>query len=494
MNPEIDAELRDLRSTLQKIDDGLATMLQNPVLKAWNNINVDEAAEHIFYFGVRITPAIHRQAGGKNLQGLAEAQTYFRLHPTRKAKDDIYLAITDVRREINTVADALAMGGNLEAVVPAVRQATAGLQARHDHLSQAAKLLQLVYLNLKRFSLLDMVGFIRLQNKSTNPLEQRFLDNGSRLFALLEDKNNDSGAAGGKQLLPIGPCRTKSEDLQNHLHHYPTTLAELADHTSGLVPAVVADRFIAPVIKALRKVNGLLDTREGALEKLVTPVKEEFDKLPRAGSPADFADYIKEIDKTKKRVAIALSDLGRHEDFIDVLEAGNTIITKATAFSAWLRNLPDEIETEFRRSGSPLNLQAFAEDARRKYYSVGLFTLLKRFFSKRLNANLVFTILKTCPVLTVDVQRGNVKELKDTTTLNNFLHNALAEYADTMVYKDVTDAMRQAVRDYATALTIFMDNIPLNSPSLPAFYDCGSLLRNLDEELVTNKKGHRGKR
>jgi len=489
MQTRVDSELRQLQASLQKMDDGLAAMLQNQAIKAWNNISIPENADLIFFFGVRSNPSLHPQAGGKNLQGLIDAQIAFRLHPARKIKDDIYHTVTELRRTINAISDTLAVGADSEELPTALKTAAEEHQARMAHFNQAGKLLQIVYLNLRRFCLLDLVGYIRQRFTSNNPLEQRFLQNGCQLFTLSEDKNPDAvQGESQKQLLPIGPCQEKIANLLAHLRQYASTTDELAENTSRLVPAVIVEYFIAPVVEALEGVKGVLHSKEGGLEKLATPVKEEFGKLVKSNNPADFADYLKEIDKVKKRVTNALIDLGRHEDFINIMETGNTVLAEATAFSAWLRGLADALEEEFRHPESKLDLHRFAGEIRKKYYMVGFFAMLKRFFNKRLEAQLVYTVLKSCPVVVPEGDKGNIKELKDTTTLQNFLRHTLLAYEGSVVYKDVTTTMRQAIREYAAVLRTFMGNLPLNAASLPAFYDCDSLLHHMASERKTRKK------
>ncbi|MDH3394287.1 MAG: hypothetical protein OEL66_09780 [Desulfobulbaceae bacterium] len=477
-------ELRETQSALQKMDDTLALLMQNQAIKAWNNIVISENEEMIFFFGVRSNPKIHTQVGGKKMQGLIDAQIAFRLHPSRKSRDDIYQTISGIRRTINSIANTLAMSDNSPQTLAQTKKDFTELQDRTKYFQQAGKLLQLVYLNLKRFTLLDMVGYIRLKGDSGSPVEQDFLQNGIQLFNFLEEKSSDPGH---QELLPISTCMEKAEALMHTFSQYQNTCEELAESTSHLVPAVINDRFIIPVGQVLQKIHGSLKNKEGMLDKLTAPVQDAFSRLNRSETAA-FYEYFKEIEDIANRVKITLIDLGRNKDFLTIIDTSNAIITEATAFSSWLRNLDDDLEEEFRRKNSPLNMQRFADTIRKKYYTGGLISMVKRFFSTRLKNDLIVKILKTCPVLPAEGNKGNIKEMKDTTTLNNFLRKNLHQYEKTMVYKDMASTLRQGILAYAKVLTTQIGALPLNSSTMQDYYDCAALMQQITDPTRLGKK------
>lgn len=485
MNNTATTELRETQTALQKIDDALALIMQNQAIKAWNNIVISENEEMIFFFGVRNNPKIHAEIGGKKMTALIDAQVAFRLHPSRKGNDDIYQTINNIRRSINSIANTLAITDDSPQTLAQIRKELEEHQARAQFYQQAGKLLQLVYLNLKRFTLLDMVGYIRLKGYSGSPVEQDFLQNGISLFNFLEDKSSDPGQ---QQLLPISTCMEKAETLLHTFSQYQNTCEELAENTSQLVPAVIVDRFIMPVGQVLQKIHGNLKSKEGMLDKMTTPVKDTFSKLNRTDN-ANFHEYFKEIEEITDRVRIALIDLGRNKDFLTIIDTSNAIITEATAFSSWLRNMDDDLEEVFRRRNSPLDLQRFADTIRKNYYMGGLISMLKRFCSARLKTDLIVKVLKTCPVVPPEGSKGSIKEMKDTTTLNNFLRKNLHGYEKTMVYKDMASTLRQGISAYADVLTTQISALPLNSSTMQDYYDCDSLLQHItDPSRLTGKK------
>ncbi|MDH5298243.1 MAG: hypothetical protein OEV91_04420, partial [Desulfobulbaceae bacterium] len=408
MNPEIDSALRQMRTSLQKMDESLSIFLQNQAIKAWSNIDIAENRNLIYFFGVRSNSAVQAMAGGENLQGLIDAQIGFRLHPARKTKEDVYQTISDLRLAINAVSDTLASGADLEDIPTELTKTTAEIQNRVNFFTQSGKLLQSVYMNFRRIALPDMVDYIRIHDKTGNDMDRRLLKSGLALFALLEGNAPPSSAAAEQQLLPLGQCRAKAEELMAHLMRYNATTGEVAERTSRLVPVVIADNFVAPVMALLHGITGLLQGQEGAMEKLATPVKEEFAKLNRSGNLASFNDYTKEIEAVAQRVKIALTDLGRQENFLTIIETCNSVLSIAMSYSSWLRELPDKVAEEINRPGSPLNLAHFATVIKKRYYSVGLFALLKRFFNRPLSYDLVYKTLKTCPVLPAGGNKGNV--------------------------------------------------------------------------------------
>jgi len=485
MQSETTAELKKIQDSLQKMDGSLALLMQNPAIKAWNNIVISENEELIFFFGVRNNPTLHAQVGDKKLPGLIDAQIAFRLHPSRKNREDIYQTITGIRRTINDIANAFAMADDSAATLARIQKETEEHQTRTKYFQQAGKLLQTAYLNLKRFTLLDMVGYIRLHGDAGSTVEKEFLENGIRLFTFLEDKSSEPG---GQQLLPISTCMEKADSLLITFAQYPNSCEELANSTSHLVPAVIIDHFIAPVAQVLQKIRGSLQSKEGMLDKLTTPVKDEFGKLNRTDNPAAFLEYFKEIDKIANRVKISLIDLGRNKDFLTIIDVSNTSITEATAFSSWLRNIPDELEEEFQRPNSPVNMRRFADTIRRKYYTGGLFSMVKRFFSRKLAPDLIIHTLKNCPVLPAGGDKGNIKEMKDTTTLNNFLRKTLRQYEKTMIYKDIDHTLRQGISEYGKVVAAKVGAVPLNSPSLREYYDGAALLQHLTSPARLGKK------
>ncbi len=485
MQIETNTQLRKIQDTLQKMDDSLALMMQNPAIKAWNNIVIPENEAMIFFFGVRSNPTLHAQVGDKKLPGLIDAQIAFRLHPSRKSREDIYQTINDIRRAINDIANALAMTDDSASTLAKIEKETETLQNRTKYFQQAGKILQTVYLNLKRFTLLDMVGYIRHHVDAGSAVEKEFMENGIRLFTFLEDKSSEPG---GQQLLPISTCMEKADSLLFTFTQYPNTCEELANSTSHLVPAVIVDLFIAPVAQVLQKIRGTLQSREGMLDKLTTPVKDEFGRLNRTDNPGAFFEYFKEIEKIVNRVKIALIDLGRNKDFLTIIDVSNTIISEAAAFSGWLRNIPDDLEEEFRRPNSTLDMRHFADTLRRRYYTGGLISMVRRFFSRKLSADLIIHVLKNCPVLPASGDKGNIKEMKDTNTLNNFLRKTLREYEKTMVHKDIDQTLRQGIMDYTKIVAAKVGAVPLNSPSLREYYDGAALLQHLTNPARLGKK------
>lgn len=477
-------ELRESQAALHKMDDALALLMQNQAIKAWNNIVIPEKEELIFFFGVRSNPKIHSQVGGKKMPALIEAQIAFRLHPSRKSREDIYQTINDIRRTINSIANSLAMADDSPQTLAQIKKDREEHQKRTNHFQQAGKLLQLVYLNLKRFTLLDMVGYIRLNGDAGSAVEKDFLQSGISLYNFLEDKASDQE---DQQLLPLGTCMEKAEALLHTLNQYRNTCDELAESTSQLVPAVIVDRFIVPVGQVLQKIHASLKSKEGMLDKMTTPVKDEFSKLNRTDNAA-FHEYFQEIEEIANRVRITLIDLGRNKDFLTIIDTSNAIITEATAFSSWLRKMDDDLEEEFRRPRSALNMQHFADTIRKKYYTGGLITMVKRFCSARLKNDLIVKVLKTCPVLPPQGNKGSIKEMKDATTLHNFLRKHLHRYEKTMVYKDIDGTLRQGISAYAEILTTHIGTLPLNSANLQDYYDCDSLLRHITDPARLGKK------
>ncbi len=478
MQNQTSTELKSAQTILKKLDAALATLMQNQAIKAWNNIVIPENEELIFFFGVRNDAQLHSQVGGKKMPKLIAAQIAFRLHTTSKSREDIYQTITSIRRTINNIANAMAMNDDSPKVTQQIKKETAEHQAKTEYLLLAGKLLQSVYLNINQFSILDMVSLIRQRGSAGTKAETDFLENGIRLFTFFEDKSSDPDQ---QQLLPISTCMEKADALLQTLGQYPNTCEELTANTSHLVLAVINDRFIAPVAQVLQKIKGNLHSKEGMIDKLTTPVKDEFSKLNRTDNPANFIEQFKEIEKTTNRVRISLIDLGRKKDFLTIIDTSNAIINEATAFSSWLRKMNDDLEDEFRRPTSTLNIPHTANYIRSKYYTGGLIAMVKHFFGKRLETDLISKILKTCPVLPTKGNKGNIKEMKDTTTLNNFLRKHLHEYEKTINYTDINNTIRQGITDYAKILTASIAALPLNSSTQKDYYDCGALLKQLTD-------------
>lgn len=465
--------LNEQKEKLQKLAATLKGLFDDKEIRRWGLFNV-EKNQHILQALLGGRP-LALDDSGDSLGLLASAQTHFRLHPTKREKEDIFITLTKVQDLSNKVSDALI--AERTAILPEITAKIEQYSEVAEKFITSGKVLKTALRYIETFSMHDLLLLAAEHTKDLKKSEQILFQQGEEVLVRINEQMSGPDQEGLKSL--VSTLR-KAEEVERLLEKKRLVLEDLQESTNTLAMLVLKEDVFEQVSFALGQVKNCAASLRSHIDSLNKPILAMEAKLREGFHHLSLQEYCKEIDSQRQKLSEIVIRLVNSKEIVFATDTMSEILLHASVFLAHVDEVLVSVQQKFSDPQSSLNPLNIATLLMKKYYFESLWLMVKRFFGRPLAAETIVEGIMKCPdLLRLDAAGDGGGRA--------FLKEHLAAYETSWVYGDVQDLMEEGIAKFTYQFRELIWSHPIHSFLTTKKY-LGDLIDSIAIKADTLKK------